>query len=86
MESLACGTPVVAFDIGGNSDMVNHKANGYLATPFDATDLANGIQWVLDTKNYDELCHNSHEKVVLEFDSNQIVSNYIDLYAKVLNA
>jgi glycosyltransferase involved in cell wall biosynthesis len=86
MESLACGTPVVAFDIGGNSDMVDHKVNGYLATPFDATDLANGIQWVLDTKNYDELCHNSHEKVVLEFDSNQIVSNYIDLYAKVLNA
>ena len=31
MESLACGTPVVGFDIGGNSDMVDHMENGYLA-------------------------------------------------------
>jgi glycosyltransferase involved in cell wall biosynthesis len=27
MESLACGTLVVGFDIGGNSDMIEHKKN-----------------------------------------------------------
>lgn len=85
MESLACGTPVVAFDIGGNSDMIEHKINGYLANPYNTTDLANGIQWVLDAKNYDELCHNSREKVVQKFDRTQVVTSYIDLYVKVLN-
>lgn len=29
MESLACGTPVVSFNIGGNSDMVEHLRNGF---------------------------------------------------------
>ncbi len=33
MESLACGTPVVAFDIGGMSDMIEHKITRVSRTP-----------------------------------------------------
>ena len=47
-EAHACGTPVVAFDIGGLKDIVDHKKTGYLAKPFDPIDLANGIIWTLD--------------------------------------
>jgi hypothetical protein len=32
-------------------------------------DLRNGIEWVLNTANYDELCKNAREKVLREFDS-----------------
>lgn len=46
-ESLACGTPCVAFRIGGLPDMVTHERTGYLADPFDPVDLADGIAWVL---------------------------------------
>lgn len=42
-EALACGTPCVAFDIGGMSDLIQHRINGYLAAPFDTADLARGI-------------------------------------------
>jgi len=69
MESLACGTPVVAFDIGGNSDMIEYQKNGYLAQPFDTDDLATGIEWVLNTPNYQQLCDNAREKVLTHFDS-----------------
>ena len=31
MESLSCGTPVIAFTTGGIPDMVRHEHNGYLA-------------------------------------------------------
>jgi len=68
MESLSCATPVVAFDVGGNSDMIEHKINGYLARPFDTDDLVYGIEWVLNYENYDELCKNAREKVLKEFD------------------
>ena len=47
MEALACGTPVVAFDIGGMSDMIDHKKNGYLAKPLDIHDFARGIEFIL---------------------------------------
>jgi len=84
MESLACGTPVVAFNVGGNSDMIEHLKNGYLAKPFDTDDLKNGIEWVLNTPNYDELCKNAREKVLREFDSKIVAKRHIELYEEVL--
>ena len=55
MESLACGTPVVGFNIGGNPDMITHQKNGYLATPLEPEDLANGIIWTLQHNAHNEL-------------------------------
>jgi len=85
MESLACGTPVLGFDIGGNSDMIEHERTGYLAKPFESDDLANGIEWVLNASNYDQLCMNAREKVVREFDSEVVAKKYIKLYGEILN-
>lgn len=84
MESLACGTPAVGFDIGGNNDMIEHQKNGYLAKAFDATDLAYGIEWVLNSENYEELCQNARGKVLREFDSVMVAKEYIEMYATIL--
>lgn len=84
MESLACGTPVVSFDIGGNGDMVEHQRNGYLAKPYDTSDLATGIEWILNAKNYQELSTNARGKVLSEFDSDVVAKQYIQLYESVL--
>lgn len=84
MESLSCGTPVIGFDIGGNSDLINHLKNGYLAKPFDTTDLANGIKWVLNNERYDELCENARNKVIYEFNSKIVAKKYIDLYNEII--
>ena len=84
MESLSCGTPIVSFDIGGNSDMIEHKLNGYLAKPFESKDLAHGIEWVLNNPNYDELCVNAREKVLKEFDSVVVARKYVELYEEML--
>lgn len=85
MESLSCGTPVVAFNIGGNSDMVEHKINGYLAKPYDTNDLAKGIEWILNNKNYDTLSINAREKVIKEFSQDVVVEKYINLYKEIIN-
>jgi glycosyltransferase involved in cell wall biosynthesis len=85
MESLACGTPVIAFGIGGIPDMVKHKENGYLAKPFDTTDLANGIEWVLEDKvRWKKLSQNARKKVVNEFDIIKVTNRYVDLYKDIL--
>lgn len=84
MESLACGTPVAGFDIGGNSDMIDHKVNGYLAQPFDTDDLAKGIEWVLNAPNYQQLCDNARDKVLTHFDSQLVAKQYIALYKEIL--
>jgi len=83
-ESMACGTPVVCFDATGPKDIVSHKVDGYKARPFDTSDLANGIEWVLNYPEYDRLCENAREKVVENFDSKIVAQKYIQLYEEIL--
>ena len=47
-ESLACGTPVAAFAVGGIPEMVRSSETGYLARPHDPEELAKGICWLLE--------------------------------------
>lgn len=85
VEPLSCGTPVVAFDIGGMPDMIEHQINGYLAKPFDNSDLAAGIDWVLsDESRHKELCVKAREKAVACFDIETIARQYAELYREVL--
>ena len=84
-EAMSCGIPVVAFGHTGLMDIVDHKINGYLAQPFNTDDLAHGIEWVLNTPNYDKLCQNAREKVMREFDSKVVAKKYIELYKEILN-
>lgn len=83
-EAMACEAPVVAFGHTGLLDIIDHKINGYLAKPFDTLDLANGIAWVLNAENYDELCQNAREKVLKEFDSVVVSRRYIEFYEDIL--
>jgi glycosyltransferase involved in cell wall biosynthesis len=85
MESLACSTPVVGFNVGGNCDMIEHQINGYLAQPFDVADLAKGIEWILNSPDYEVLSKNARNKIMREFDSKIVVKKYISLYHSILN-
>jgi len=45
LEAMASGVPVLGFDFGGNSILVEHGRNGYLARPGDFDDLAEGLAY-----------------------------------------
>lgn len=84
MEAMACGTPCVAFDIGGVPEMVDHMKNGYLAAPRDPNDLARGIEWVLENKNrLISLGKEAREKVEKEYDLSRMVKQMSSLYESV---
>lgn len=81
MESLACGTPVVAFNIGGMPDMIDHRVNGYLAKAFDTGDLANGLEWVMeDNERHAALSDRARRKVVDTFAAPRIALEHLALY------
>lgn len=84
MESLSCGTPVVAFNIGGNSDMVEHKINGYLAKEKDDADLAEGIIWCLQNNADCHLSENARKKVLENFSPDIVGKKYAGLYRKLI--
>ena len=85
-ESLACGTPVVAFGVTGLLDIVEHQRNGYLAIPFDCDDLANGIDWVLaDTTRHKALRLASRQKAEQEFNQDLQARRYQELFNQILS-
>ena len=85
LESLACGTPVVAFDIGGMPDMIDHKVNGFLAPPFKTGELAEGIRWAQAQRGNDAVRHAARRKILQDFSPAQETDKYIALYDRVRN-
>lgn len=85
MEAMACGTPVVAFRIGGMPDMISHGETGWLAHPFDHKDLARGIVYVIENvSRREEMGIHAREKIVRDYAERIVARRHIDLYEELL--
>lgn len=70
-QSLSCGTPVVAFEMGTALDMIKDKGTGYCAKLRDAKDFANGMKYLFtlsqnDYKEMSKRCRNIALKLTSE--------------------
>lgn len=85
MESLACGTPVVSFRVGGIPDLVEHQLNGYLAIPYETEDLTRGILWILENSDrYSQLCKQAREIMENNFSLDQQAKQYSYLFNRIM--
>lgn len=83
-ESLACGTPVVAFDIGGIPEMIEHEVSGYLAKAFDPDDLARGVEYVLKQQRINNHMSRAARKMAVDkFSDEEMSLKYISLYETI---
>lgn len=84
-ESLACSTPVVAFNATGLKDIVDHQQNGYLAKPYEVEDFAKGISWILENEErLKKLSFYSREKATREFTLELQARRYSNLFQEIL--
>lgn len=84
MESMSCATPVVAFNIGGNSDLITHKIDGYLAEEICPSSLAAGINWALYNTDSLALSASARKKVLSKFEISLVSKQYKNLYKNIL--
>ena len=84
MESLACGTPVVGFRIGGLPEMVTHKESGYLAEVKNSLSLATGIYDVLFVSDLNQIGENARKKAIEAYSENVVAQQYIAIYEKLM--
>ena len=82
-EALACGTPVVGFEMGVTSNMVINGFNGYKAELKNSEDLGKGISEILSLpkEKYEEYSRNAIYQVE-EYSSQEVVVNIIN---RILN-
>ena len=87
LESISCGTPVVAFNYSGPKDIIQHKKNGYLASPYDVDDFANGISWIISEQSLNnDLSINCRDITMNNFSIESVANKHIELYQKVLSS
>lgn len=85
LESMACGTPVVAFNSSSLNEAITHGKNGYLSKPFSSDDLARGIIWILeDNDRRQVLSEKAKIEIKSRFEIKLIAQQYKNLYEKVL--
>ena len=86
LEAHACGTPVVAFDIGGLSDIIENTITGALVEPFDINALSQKIKWFLeDELRKRQLSENCRKRAEALWSQDHIAGLYNEYYRSILN-
>jgi len=81
MEYMQMGLPVVATDVGGNRELVNHGVTGYLVPPNDEEALAEKIIKLLkEPKSMTQMGKLGKEKIINQFSIEKMVRETIGLY------
>ena len=84
-ESLACGTPVVAFDGGGPTDMVRPGVTGWLAKCGDAGALRGAIVAALsDDAARAKMSENARRVALEEYSLEIQAAAYVRLYERLI--
>ena len=81
VESLSCGTPVVAFRTGGIPEMISQFKNGYLADVGSVPKLANGLAFILNHPTPTDLRQNARQFAQKHFSEAVVAQKHVDLYA-----
>lgn len=84
LESLACGTPVVATAIGGIPEQIKHQETGFLAAPDDLKGITDSLQNLLDNQDLrTKMSRSAAVDAKKRFDLNKIVADTMTWYEEV---
>jgi glycosyltransferase involved in cell wall biosynthesis len=83
-ESMACGTPMVSFDVGGVSDLVRPGITGYLARAESSRDFCQGIVELLEDETLRLRMRKNCRKIAeKEYSLELQVQRYLELYRDI---
>ena len=81
LEGMAAGTPVVATNIGGLSEIIEHDRTGVLVYPRNPESIAWGVNRVLSDHKYaDWLVRNARRKVLEAYSWEEIAKRTVEVY------
>jgi glycosyltransferase involved in cell wall biosynthesis len=86
LESMACGTPVIAFDVGPMPDEILDGKTGFIVSSQDAEALVDGIERFLNNEDlHPVLQKNCRQQALEKYDLDIQTEKYISLYEDILD-
>jgi glycosyltransferase involved in cell wall biosynthesis len=84
-ESMACGTPMVSFNVGGVPELVKPGLTGFLAKTEDSADFSEKIVQILtDNAMRERMANICRDTALKEYSIQLQTERYASLYQKVL--
>ncbi|MDH3691702.1 MAG: glycosyltransferase family 4 protein [Gammaproteobacteria bacterium] len=85
IESIACGTPVVCFKIGGVSEMIKSGVNGMALDEANVKSLVNGISELVSNRELRAaLSQGARQVAEREYDSKKQSERYLQIYQEMM--
>jgi glycosyltransferase involved in cell wall biosynthesis len=87
LEAMACGTPVVSFEVGGMPDMITNGITGYMAPPFDVKEFGEIILKIVFNKDErKQMERNCRQLIEKKFKLQDQAGNYLALFEDLLKS
>jgi len=84
IESLFCGTPILAYNVGGIPELIAHQENGYLCNEINVESLQNAIHTFFNSNDLLP-AERIREMAVEKYSTKVQLNNYLTLYSKLLS-
>jgi len=85
LEAMASRVPVIASNVGGNREIIEHGKNGMLFKSDDLNELLNKIKYLIDNPlKRDNLSANARKRIEKNFSLNQMILQYENLYQEIV--
>jgi len=85
LESMACGTPVLGFEVGGIPDVIKNGITGYTVPVHNCESLGKSLMdLIFKEKIRNEMCQNCRKLMVNKFQLKHQAQNYLDLFKDLI--
>ena len=81
LEAMGHGLPVIATNVGGNSELVEHNVSGLLIKPNSPDDYLENLQRLVgDSDLRQRLATAARERVARDYSQERMVNSYLSMY------
>jgi hypothetical protein len=85
IEAMCCGTPSIAFSVGGIPEIIENQQTGLLVTPGNINEMSKAIVNIVNTPElHKKMAMNCRKRAIEEYSIDVVVKKYADLYKKIL--
>ncbi|MFW6141316.1 MAG: glycosyltransferase family 4 protein [Candidatus Saliniplasma sp.] len=84
LEAMACGLPVIATGVGGNTELVKHEKGGLIVDAKDIPGLQRSLEKLLNDPELRRKMGGFNRKYVQKFNQDSVLSKKVELLEKVV--